>query len=178
MLNPTQILTEAATALRSKTSSRPDPEVVVNALLETEKLSRKPSKSAHSDQNSQQDVNPDPEPNARHRTTFTDLIGRWRLCFVTGTQKIREKAGRKIGPGRYIPRWVEISVSYASPKSDEQLVDPSVTEFDPGLVENSVRVGQLRLVLTGPTKFLQHRSILAFDFTHVIVRIGPWTIYP
>ena len=35
------------------------------------------------------------------RYSFTQLIGKWQLCFITGTKKTRQKAGIVLGAGRY-----------------------------------------------------------------------------
>jgi hypothetical protein len=91
------------------------------------------------------------------------LGGTWRLRFITGTQKIRRAV--KLGPGRFIPSWVTIELGISS------LVDSR------GIIHNRVRFGALDLELTGPCRTDSDRRILAFDFTHLRLAIGPVTLY-
>ncbi len=96
--------------------------------------------------------------------TFNNLIGTWRLCFITGTKKTRQKAGVALGAGRYLPKIINIQLTY-------QTVD------DHGSVENSVALGALKLALTGPVKFWPKTRCLAFDFTQMHITLGRLTLY-
>jgi hypothetical protein len=91
------------------------------------------------------------------------LGGTWRLRFITGTQKIRRAV--KLGPGRFVPSWVTIELGVTG------LVDHQ------GTIHNRVRFGALDLELTGPCRTYGDRRILAFDFTHLRLAIGPVTLY-
>jgi hypothetical protein len=91
------------------------------------------------------------------------LGGTWRLRFITGTQTIRRAV--KLGPGRFIPSWVTIELGVSS------------LEETNGTIHNRVRLGALDLELTGPCRTYSDRRILAFDFTHLRLAIGPITLY-
>ncbi|MGK7896139.1 MAG: hypothetical protein AB4372_21625 [Xenococcus sp. (in: cyanobacteria)] len=139
------ILQQAASYFTDKTDL-PSTSEVVTSLLEAEKIAKK-EKISYS---------------------WDDLIGTWRLCFVTGTKKTRKKAGIVLGAGRYLPRIVKISLNYLP--REESLSNQ-------GNVENSVEIGGLQLSLTGPVKFLAPKNILAFDFTRIKVKFFGLTLY-
>ncbi len=109
------------------------------------------------------------EKNARidkYSYSFEDLIGNWRLCFITGTKKTRAKAGIVLGAGRYLPQLVKIELSY-SPVS----VEVEKLDFQPGEIENKVTLGGLKLIVSGPAKFFNKKNILAFDFTQMTIQL-------
>lgn len=139
------ILQRAANYFDNKTNS-PSASEVVTALLEAEKIAKK-EKITYS---------------------WSNLIGSWRLCFVTGTKKTRKKAGVVLGAGRYLPRLVKISLNYSSPEESLE---------NQGKVENCVEIGSLKLSLTGPVKFMAPKNILAFDFTRIKVKLLGLTLY-
>lgn len=143
------VLEQAAKSVTTGSASV-SPAAVVAALLEAEK-----SAKSH-----------------KVRYSFEQLIGSWRLCFITGTKKTRQKAGIVMGAGRYIPQFVKIQISYARAIAPIQEKYP-----DAGRVENSVQLGGLQLILTGPTKFLPNKNILAFDFTTMTVKLFGATLY-
>jgi len=135
----------------AQSNSKPSPATVVAALLEAEKRAK---------QN-------------KIRYGFEQLIGNWRLCFITGTKKTRQKAGIVLGAGRYIPEWVaKIQIAYSA-----QAVAEGEADSETGRVENSVQVGAIVLTLSGPTKFLVNKNILAFDFTRITVKLLGKTVY-
>ena len=127
-------------------SNLPSSSEVVNALLEAEKFAKK-EKISYS---------------------WESLIGNWRLCFVTGTKKTRKKAGIVLGAGKYLPRFVKISLNYFPSEESSE---------NQGNVENCVNVGGLQLSLTGPVKFLAPKNILAFDFTRMKLKVFGVTLY-
>ncbi|MCC3594097.1 hypothetical protein [Microcoleus sp. PH2017_28_MFU_U_A] len=135
----------------AKSNPKPSSTAVVAALLEAEKNAKK----------------------TKTRYSFEQLTGNWRLCFITGTKKTRQKAGIVLGAGRYIPEWVaKIQIAYS--------VEPVAEGEKPsemGRVENSVLVGAIELTLSGPTKFLGNQNILAFDFTRIRVKLLSKTVY-
>ncbi|MEG3933050.1 MULTISPECIES: hypothetical protein [unclassified Microcoleus] len=135
----------------AKSNSKPSSNAVVAALLEAEKSAKK----------------------TKIRYSFEQLIGKWQLCFITGTKKTRQKAGIVLGAGRYIPEWIaKIQIAYL-PEPVAEGEAPSET----GRVENSVQVGAIKLTLSGPTKFLVNKNILAFDFTRITVKLLGKTVY-
>lgn len=88
---------------------------------------------------------------------YSQFLGFWRLGFVTGTKKVKRKGGVILGSGKFLPSWVNIQLSYSQ-------LEP---EQEKGRVENSVKVGPLQIVLTGPVLFWSNKNILAFDFTRM-----------
>lgn len=105
------------------------------------------------------------EKSSKADYALVDFVGTWRLCFITGTKKTRQKAGIALGSGRYIPKIIKIQLTYQD-MNDEQ-----------GLVKNSVTLGQLKLELIGPMKFWSKARCLAFDFTQIHVVLGRLTLY-
>jgi len=135
-MDSTLLLKQAAETAFDK----PSPELVVEALLIAEKTARKDKPHYH----------------------YSQLLGNWRLRFITGTKKTRAKAGVVLGAGRYIPRFVTIQLSYSQ---ENQSVSQQYLEM--GRVQNTVQLSGLRLSLSGPVKFLSKKNILVFDFTQM-----------
>ena len=144
------VLQQAAQSIITQSGSKPSPPAVVDALLLAEKTAKK-SKTHYS---------------------FDPLIGDWRLCFITGTKKTRQRAGVVMGAGRYIPALVSIQLLYsaAPAPSPDSLIQA-------GNVENIVLFGAVRLALSGPAKFLAGKNILAFDFTRISVQLFGRVVY-
>ncbi|MEG4048300.1 hypothetical protein [Microcoleus sp. Pol17_C1] len=135
----------------AKSNSKPSSNAVVTALLEAEKSAKK----------------------TKTRYCFEQLIGNWQLCFITGTKKTRQKAGIVLGAGRYIPQWIaKIQIAYSA-----EPVAEGEAHSEIGRVENSVQVGAIALTLSGPTRFLVNKNILAFDFTRITVQLLGKTVY-
>lgn len=123
----------------------PDPAVMAQALLAAEKAARQ----------------------TNERPTAEQLAGNWRLGFITGTKKSRERAGVVLGAGRFLPRWVQIQITYTfgQERSNE------------GTVLNTVRCGPLKLTVSGPIRFFPQRRILAFDFPKMAIRLGSLKLF-
>lgn len=138
-------LDQAIAFLTTPSATLPAPDTVVEALLQAEKTAKQ-SKVRHS---------------------YSQLLGTWRLGFVTGTKKSRQRAGIILGAGRFLPKWVKIHLSYSQSVSDQER----------GTVQNSVELGLLQLVLTGPTQFWQKTNMLAFDFTRIRVSLFGLKLY-
>lgn len=139
-------LIERAASLTSERSDLPDSSQVVESLLYLEKLAKK----------------------EKIDYSFSDLIGSWKLRFITGTKKTRKRAGIVLGAGRYIPQLIQIQIRYEP--------DPDGNS-DTGRVQNSVRLAFLVFSLTGPVKFLKPKNILAFDFTAMTIKVFGLKIY-
>ena len=153
-MNSVQLIENAAQSLIIKATVQPPADEVVAALLDQEKTSKK-EKISHQ---------------------FQQLIGDWKLCFITGTKKTQKRAGIVMGAGRYIPGFVTVKLSYLP--SDMSLAkEEESLEFEVGRVENSVSVGLISFALSGPVKLLAKKNILAFDFTRATVKILGKTIY-
>ncbi|ESA32085.1 hypothetical protein N836_28430 [Leptolyngbya sp. Heron Island J] len=140
MNDSTAVLEQAAKAQESQSAALPNARDLVTALQATEKSTK-------------------PE------YTLADLTGTWRLWFITGTKKTRQKAGVALGAGRYLPKLIKIQLAYQA------------TDETQGTVQNSVALGQLKLKLTGPVKFWANAHCLAFDFTQIQIAIAGFTLY-
>ena len=138
---------DRAADLQSSKTSLPTPVEVVNALLTAEKAARKN------------------KPNY----TFEQLVGTWKLRFITGTKKTQQKAGIVLGAGRYMPSYVAIELTYSFGEQQPNLFR--------GRVNNSVKLGGINLALTGPVKFLEPKNILAFDFTTINIKLFNLKLY-
>jgi len=99
--------------------------------------------------------------------SYQQLQGTWRLGFITGTKNVRQRAGVMLGKGRFLPRLVKIKLSYFPGESSDVQ----------GTVENSVQLGPLQMVLTGPVQFYPRMNILAFDFTYMKVYLSGLKLY-
>ncbi len=139
------ILTAATAVRRGATQARPTAAQVVQALLAAEKVT-----------------------NQQHLTyPLPALIGSWRLYFVTGTRKVRQRGGIQLGRGFYLPPIGAAQISFR----------PSALESGILTIGNQVQLGQLRLQLTGPARYLGKKNLVAFDFTQIQINLGAWTVY-
>jgi hypothetical protein len=142
-MNPA--LEQAIEFLTTPSATPPAPEAVVEALLMAEKTAK--------------------QTKVRH--AYPQLLGTWRLGFITGTKRSRQRAGVILGAGRFLPKWVKIQLSYSQLDSGQER----------GSVQNSVELGPLVLILTGSTQFWQKTNILAFDFTRMKVSLSGLKLY-
>ncbi len=142
-MNP--VLDQAIEFLTNSSATPPAPEAVVEALLRAEKTAKR----------------------TKVRHTYPQLLGTWRLGFITGTKRSRQRAGIILGAGRFLPKWVKIQLSYSQSDSGQEQ----------GTVQNSVELGPLQLVLTGPTQFRPQTNMLAFDFTQMRVSLSGLKLY-
>lgn len=145
------LLKQVAQFIINGSKPKPSEQQVVEGLLQAEKTAKK-SKENH---------------------TFEELWGTWRLCFITGTRKGRKQAKMALGMGRYLPHWMTITLSY-SPSASENIQDLA---FERGKVENTVKLGTLKLSLSGPVKFFKTKNILAFDFTRMVIHVSGLKLY-
>ncbi|MCC5637720.1 hypothetical protein LC593_18115 [Nostoc sp. CHAB 5844] len=126
-----------------KDSDRPSAKLVVDALLKAEKTTK------------QQRLN----------YTFASLVGTWRLCFVTGTRKVKQRGGIILGKGFYWPKFTPAYISF------------SQTTPVKGEITNQVQLGPVFFKLTGPAKYLGKKNLLGFNFTHLQVSLFGQIIY-
>ena len=138
-------LDQAIAFLTTPSPKPPAPEAVVEALLQAEKTAKQ----------------------SKVRHTYPQLLGTWRLGFITGTKRSRKRAGVILGAGRFLPSWVKIRLSYSQSESNPER----------GTVQNSVELGFLKMVLTGPTQFWSKTNMLAFDFTRMRVSLSGLKLY-
>lgn len=136
---------EAIEFLTTPSATRPAPSAVVEALLLAERMAKQ----------------------TKVRYTYSQLLGTWRLGFITGTKHSRQRAGVILGAGRFLPKWVNIHLSYLQSESSQER----------GTVQNSVEFGPMQLILTGPTKLWPKTNILAFDFTQMKVSLFGVKLY-
>jgi len=137
-------LSSAATAYRAG-NKLPSAEIIVNALLEAEKTAKL------------QKLN----------YPFASLNGKWRLCFATGTKKVRNRGGIILGKGWYVPRFMRIHIC----------LNPLETEaLRTGEIANQVQLGGILLKLTGPIKYLGKKNLLAFDFIKMQISLFNWMV--
>lgn len=135
------VLEQAVKAQQTKSAGLPHAKELVSALQSTEKITKAGG------------------------YTLADLMGTWRLCFITGTKRTRQKAGVALGAGRYLPKLIKIQLTYQA------------TTGEQGLVQNSVGLGQLKLELSGPIKLWPKARCLAFDFTQIQIAVGSVKLY-
>ena len=140
-----QALDQAVEFLTTPSATPPVPEAVVEAMLQAEKTAK--------------------QTKVRH--AYPQLLGTWRLGFITGTKRSRQRAGIILGAGRFLPKWVKIHLSYLQAESDQER----------GTVQNSVELGILQIILTGPTQFWSKTNMLAFDFTRMRVSLSGVKLY-
>ena len=138
------LLTQTVSAYKGQKIERPPAEAVVNALLQAEKAAKQ----------------------QRLTYPFASILGKWRLCFTTGTKKVKHRRGIKLGNGFYLPKFAAAHICF-SPTQDA----------DKGEITNSVEFGSLKLKLTGPAKYLGKKNLLAFDFTQMQISLFSRTIY-
>lgn len=140
-----EAIQQAAEFLQNKVKKAPASEAVVKALIEAEKIAK------------QTKVN----------YSYSQLIGNWRLGFITGTKKTRKRAGVVLGAGKFLPKLVNIQLTYSQSENSQQQ----------GNVENSVELGLLKIVLTGSVQFWSKKNILAFDFTRMRLSLSGFNLY-
>ncbi|MBW4684043.1 MAG: hypothetical protein KME40_02850 [Komarekiella atlantica HA4396-MV6] len=138
-------LSQAAAAYRQHRGTRPSAEILVNALLQAEKAAKQ----------------------QRLTYSFESLLGKWRLCFATGTKKVRERGGIVLGKGLYVPKLVTIHISFSAIEQDS----------GKGEIANQVQLGSILLKLTGPVQYLDKKNLLAFDFNHMFISLFGRMIY-
>lgn len=184
-------LEDAVQYLLKNTGDRPNTREVVAALAAAEKQSKK----------------------EKRRYDYTQLVGAWRLGFVSGTKTQKSptqkgqkqpssKATKQLGSGRFLPRWIDVSITYGPQKAllkpnliDQRLVarsdekestDPvSALPLDEheelsarlGAVVNRVALGAIALQLSGPTYYWPNTNSLGFDFVYLQGEVGRFTLY-
>lgn len=121
----------------------PPAEIVVNALLEAEKTAKV------------QKLN----------YPFESLNGKWRLCFATGTKKVRKRGGIILGKGWYMPKFIKILLCFNTTKE---------AALNTGEIANQIQLGAILLKLTGITKYLGKKNLLAFDFIQLQISSFTW----
>jgi hypothetical protein len=133
--------------------AKPSSEAVTQTLLTAEKQGKK----------------------QRSILSLKQLVGKWQLCFITGTKKAQNRAGTLLGKGRYLGQWLKIYLSYCDSPLKESL--PILPDREYGTINNQVQIAALTLTLTGPVQLLTTKGILAFDFTRLEISLGKLNLY-
>lgn len=143
------VLSSAAAAYRGQISNRPRAEEVVNALLQAEKTAKQ-----------QRLVYP-----------FESLLGQWRLCFATGTRKVRQRGGIVLGKGLYLPKFTPAHISFHTASH--------TLEQTPGRgeIRNQIQLGAVLLRFEGPLQYQEKKNLLAFDFIRMQLCLFGRTVY-
>lgn len=136
-MSAVEILQQAARAFRAPTLSRPDAEILVDALLQAEKSARR----------------------YPQEFSFDQLIGQWRLCFATGTRKLRQ-GGIKLKKGYYLPRLGKAQIAFARDEAGAEKIS------------NLAKLGPFQLQFSGPARFQTKKNLLAFEFTQIQMSWG------
>jgi hypothetical protein len=93
------------------------------------------------------------------------------LSFVTGTRKVRQRAGIVLGNGLYLPPLIPAQLAFSTP----------VAPIEPGsgrvAIANQVQVGLVKLTLTGPAQYLGKQNLLAFDFNQAQLSLLDRVVY-
>lgn len=133
----TPVLEQAAAAFQQSGVKRPEAEIVVDALLQAEKAAKQTAIDY----------------------SFPQLEGQWRLCFATGTRKLRQ-GGIKLKKGYYVPKLAKAQISF--------YVDESGAER----IGNLAQLGVLTLKFSGPARYQTKKNLLAFEFTRLQICLG------
>jgi hypothetical protein len=140
------VLAEAAAGYRQQGKQLPDTGVMVDALLLAEKTAKQ----------------------QRLSYPFACLQGQWRLCFATGTRKVRKRGGIVLGKGFYVPKFAKAQIFFST--ACEQALNR-------GEIGNQVQLGAVLLKLIGPAQYLGKKNLLAFDFTQMQISLFGRVIY-
>jgi hypothetical protein len=139
-----KILTNAVTAYRTQKGDCPSAADVVEALLQAEKSAK------------------------QQKLTYplAPLLGKWRLCFATGTRKVRQRGGIILGKGLYLPQFFSAHISFdkVSPTTVSSTTEQTEQKEDRIEIGNQVQFGITSFKLTGPAQYLGKKNLLAFDF--------------
>ncbi|MEA5569815.1 hypothetical protein [Calothrix sp. UHCC 0171] len=138
-------LTELVNAYRENAQNKPDKNQVVDALIQSEKIAKK----------------------QRLTYSFTSLLGKWQLCFATGTRKAQKRGGIILGKGFYLPKLIPASISFTA----------SDASSNKGEITNQIQVGFLLLKLSGLCRYLEKKNILCFDFHHITISLFNRIVY-
>jgi hypothetical protein len=143
-----KVLSQAVASYQGETQERPAAPLVVDALLQAEKAAKQ-QKSAY---------------------PFESLLGTWRLCFTTGTKKMRKRGGIVLGQGFYMPKFTAAQISLSANSQAEDTTGR-------GEISNSARLGSFMLKFEGLTQYLGKKNLLAFDFNRVKLYLFGRVIY-
>jgi hypothetical protein len=133
---------QAASAFRESAPMRPSADAMVEALLAGERAAKQQRLSYPVD----------------------TLWGDWRLCFATGTRKLRQRGGIALGKGFYLPKLAIATLSFQPLSAVEA---STAATMNLGTICNQARVRSLAMTFTGPCRYEGKKNLLAFDFTEL-----------
>jgi len=142
-------LSQAGAAFLGKIHVRPSPEIVVKALLQAETTAKQ----------------------QKLKYPVELLLGEWRLCFVTGTRKLKPRGGIALGKGFYLPKFTKTYISFSVPLQQGQQSSGRAE------ISNKVQLNPVVLRLSGPMQYQDKKNLLAFDFTHMHISLFGKTVY-
>ncbi len=142
------VLSQAVAFYQEQTNQRPSAESVVNALLQAEKAAKQ----------------------QKLTYAFEPLLGKWRLCFTTGTKKLRKRGGIVLGKGFYMPKLTLAHISFSAASQED-------SNLGKGAITNSVQLSPIFLKFEGLAQYLGKKNLLAFDFTRIQLQLFGQTIY-
>ena len=143
---------QAASAFRDSAPMRPSASAMVEALLAGEKAAKQQRLSYPVDA----------------------LWGDWRLCFATGTRKLRQRGGIALGKGFYVPKLAIAKISFQPLVVDAASEE---TAANLGTITNQARVGALAITFTGPCRYEGKKNLLVFDFTELEISAFGRSLY-
>lgn len=142
------VLSQAVAFYQGQTNQRPSAESVVDALLQAEKAAKQ----------------------QRLTYAFEPLLGKWRLCFTTGTKKLRKRGGIVLGKGFYMPKLTPAHISFSVASQEDR-------NLGRGAITNSVRLNPLFLQFEGLAQYVGKKNLLAFDFNRIQLQLFGRTVY-
>jgi hypothetical protein len=138
-------LTQATNAYRENSPNKSSANQVVNALIQAEKTAK------------------------QQRLTYplTSLLGKWQLCFTTGTRKAQNRGGIVLGKGFYLPKFSPAYISFNK-------LDNSSNR---GEITNQIKLGFFSLKLSGLSQYIGKKNLLAFDFHQMEITLFNHSLY-
>jgi hypothetical protein len=96
------------------------------------------------------------------RVNGSDLNGKWRLVYTSGTKKVKANLNKAGFGGSYFPV-------------------PAIQSFDVSneRIRNGVYLGPIEFFFDGPFVWRENLSMLEFTFTKVSLKLGklgPWSV--
>lgn len=106
----------------------------------------------------------------KNKYDFSQLLGSWQLCFITGTKKSQQQRGNFWQHGFYLPMIASIVINYSIPEHLKKSANQ-------GIIENIVKLGLVQFNVRGVCKFINKKNILAFDFLYLKIFILGRKVY-
>jgi hypothetical protein len=144
-INFTIELTKAVNAYRENSQNKLSANQVIDALIQAEKTVKQ-----------QRIIYP-----------YPSLLGKWQLCFSTGTRKAQKRGGIVLGKGFYLPKFIPAYISFHT-------LDASSHR---GEITNQIQLVSLGLKLSGLSQYIAKKNLLGFDFHQMEIKLFNRTLY-